>query len=401
MSDIIFSNIKNKNVLLRADLNDSIDKNTNELTNTDRIDASITTIRELLDRNNNVILISHLSDSKMSIVPIANYLKKHIENIVFLQTTDLEEIETKTKNLLEENKTGNKKIVILLENLRKITLEKKHAEKLNNEKVVDNIKKQESSKQSPEEENDQEFAKSLASLAEIFVFDAFSVAHRKHASVVSVSKYLPHTLGPIASRELHALEKILKPKLPMTVILGGSKLSTKLPLIERFLKSNAKVFLAGAMAHPILKLQGIDIKKSLTENIELSEYIIKDGKVNNNLHVPIDYIWDKETGSKILDIGDNSMDIIKNEIEKSNTILWNGPLGVYELGYEEATNKIIQTLDQKNNLSNKEKYIVVGGGDTLTVLQKYPEFECSYISLSGGAMLDYLVNGGLPGIQAN
>jgi len=364
---IIFENIKNSVVILRADLNEGVDGG--DLLGTARIDASIATIQELTARKNKVIVISHHSDDQQSLSPIASYIKKSLTNIEFLQTLNIEEVKTKVKN--------SNSNIILLENLRIFTDE---------------------SKQKLEEDNIESFAKDLSSLGEYFVYDAFSVAHRKHASVVSVSRFLPHTLGPIAQKEYDNLSKLYNSHENMLVIMGGAKLSTKLPIITHFLENGSTVFLGGAMAHPILKARGVDIKNSLTEDIDLRENIIN----NDRLLVPTDFLWGtEEYENKILDAGIETLNNIKNEIEKSKNIMFNGPIGMYEIaGYENGTKFLLQNLT--NNNANQEKFIVTGGGDTLSAIEKLmPNFKCSYISLSGGAMLEFLANGSLIGIEAN
>jgi phosphoglycerate kinase len=180
----------------------------------------------------------------------------------------------------------------------------------------------------------------------------------------------------------------------MLVIMGGAKLSTKLPIITHFLNSGARVFLGGAMAHPILKKRGLDIKNSLTEEIELGDDIIN----HKNLLLPIDYIWEsKDDVERILDAGEETLKNIGLEINRAESIMWNGPIGMYEMsGFEFGTKELLLKL---NNL---DKFIVTGGGDTLSAIEKLlPAFKCSYKSLSGGAMLEYLAKGSLVGIEAN
>ncbi len=359
---INFENIKNSVVLLRADLNESLTES-GEILGTSRLDASIGTIQELLGRGNKVVIISHHSDTKQTLSPVANYLKKTFQNIEFLQSVDVFEIKNKIKNTNSN--------LILLENLRMFGGE-----------------------ESWEESNNQAFAESLASLSEYFVYDAFSVAHRAHASVVSISKYLTHTLGPIAKREEENLKRLYTSKKDLLIIMGGAKLSTKLPIITHFLNSGAKVFLGGAMAHPILKRRGLNIKDSLTEELDLSGEIVN----HKNLLLPHDYLWENKNGvDRILDAGKETLLNLKNEIDRAENIMWNGPIGMYEIaGFEFGTESLLKDL---NNLN---KFVVVGGGDTLSAIEKLmPKFTCSYISLSGGAMLEYLAKGTLVGLEAN
>ncbi len=359
---INFENINNSVVLLRADLNESLAEN-GDLLGTARLDASISTIYELLGRQNKVIVISHHSDESQSLAPIANYLKKSFADMEFIQSLDIGQIKIKIHNTNSS--------LIMLENLRMFG----GAEKW-------------------EEANDQTFAESLSGFAEYFVYDAFSVAHRSHTSVVSVSKYLAHALGPIAKREEENLTKLYNSEKGLLVIMGGAKLSTKLPIITHFLHSGARVFLGGAMAHPILKRRGLDIKNSLTEEIDLTEEIVN----HKNILLPTDYLWENKGGvERILDAGQETLKNIKDEIVQAENIMWNGPIGMYEIpGFEFGTQKLL------GNLSGLDKFVVVGGGDTLSAIEKLmPKFTCSYISLSGGAMLEYLAEGTLAGIEAN
>jgi 3-phosphoglycerate kinase len=354
--NISFEQIHNSRVLLRADLNEPI-WDGRGLRSTKRIDASITTIHELLARKNKVIVLSHHSAESQSLAPIASYLQKTFRDLQFIQSTDID-------TAAELVKTNSDAELTLLENTR----------------LFGN---------GADEKNDDAFAKQLASLGEYFVFDAFSVAHREHASVVGVSKYLPHCLGPVAGRELTELSKVLDKNNPPFVILGGAKLSTKLPLLETFVKNGSKIFLGGAMAHPIMAARGVDIKSSKTENID-----VLDMAQNKDILVPGDYIWNDR--DMIVDAGENTILTLENEIKNAKNILWNGPLGLYEDGFTSGTYGLIHALDGKT-----DKNIVLGGGDTLTVLEHFPYFTCSYISLSGGAMLEFLAKGSLPGILAN
>lgn len=374
--------LKNKTVLLRVDFNEPVENNI--LQNTKRIDAAICTIQELLSRKNKIILISHHGQKEQSLLPVFLYLKKTFgEEIDFINSVEQNVIK-EYFNLNDFKNNQNNKSIVLLENTRLF--------------FDDNLK--EEKKINLDESGDKDFAKFLSELAEYFVFDAFSVAHRDHASVTGISKYLPHTLGPIAKKELEALSKILNPEMPELIILAGAKLSTKLPLVEKFLERGADVFLGGAMAHPILKERGVDIRNSFTESLEeleLNKEIIN----SKNILLPEFFVWDKETSTQILDLDFEKEKILQDKIKNAKTILWNGPLGVYEKGYKNGTENLIKILNQKNNKEAEAKFIVAGGGDTLTVLENYPDFSCSYISLSGGAMLEFLAKGHLIGIDAN
>lgn len=354
--NISFEQIHDSHVLLRADLNEPV-WGGGGLRSTKRIDASIITIHELLSRKNKVVLMSHHSEEGQSLAPVAMYLKKTFANIQFIQSTDMGTVKEFVKGNPETE-------LIMLENTRLFAND------------VD-------------EKNNDVFAEELASLGDYFIFDAFSVAHREHASVVGVSKYLPHCLGPVATKELDALSKVLDKNNPPFVILGGAKLSSKLPLVETFIKNGSKIFLGGAMAHPIMASRGVDIKNSKTENMDVFSLA-----QNSNILLPTDYIWNDK--DMIVDAGEKTLEILEKEIGGSKNILWNGPLGLYEDGFTSGTYDLVHVLDGKT-----DKNIVLGGGDTLTVLEHFPYFSCTYISLSGGAMLEFLAKGSLPGILAN
>ena len=369
-----YNELKNKIIILRADLNDSIEKDI--LISTDRIDASISSIKDLLSHNNKIILISHLSDSDHSLLPVADYIKKNIgtDGFEFLNSIDREEISIYVKNNLNNN---NDLKIIMLENLRRFDL--------GVEEKADNI-----------------FSKWLSSLGEYFVFDAFSVAHREHASVIGVSQYLPHCLGPIAIEEEKHLQEVVQKKSETLFIIGGAKISTKLSLIDNLLKSGSSVYLGGAMANTILYLRGVDVKNSKIEK----DIIIEDKILNHkNLIIPQDYIWGNIDGGDekdmILDIGDNERNVLFDLINKYNNIIWNGPMGLYEKDYYSGTDLLIELLNNK-----PEKIIITGGGDTLTCIYHWQEetrqdFNITYKSLSGGAMLIYLEKGTLIGLDKN
>lgn len=363
-----FENIQKSKVILRSDLNDS-KNDEGEFESTLRMDAAIATINELLTKKNKVVVISHLSGEWESLLDNATYIKKALPDLIFLHTTNQDEISEKVRTI--------EKGVILVENIR-----------LFGNKL--------------EENNDQDFAKWIATLGEYFVFDAFSVAHRKHASVVSVNQFLPSCLGNNAQREYESLTKVLNKRNNVALIMGGAKISTKINVIEKFLENGAKVFLGGAMAHPILQKRGQEIGESKTEEIEIKENVVN----NENLIVPIDFITSehlkkepRDIGSedKIFDIGQKSLEKAEDLVKNSEVVVWNGPFGLYEEDFVESTNNFANFL---KNLDLHGKFVVVGGGDTLAVIAKIADFKCSYLSLSGGAMLDFLAYGHLPGVDA-
>ncbi len=368
---INFENIKNSKVLLRCDFNEPI-KN-EALLSDKRVLANIDTIQELLARNNSLILISHHSDKGQNLNPVYVYLKKIFPEIYYLNSTDQEII---TEYFLKNSHDLPK--IILLENTR-LFFENENLE----EKNLD-------------EKNSVEFAKFLSLFSDFFVYDAFSVGHREHASTTGVAKILPSSFGHTFKKEYSNLKKLLD-EMPNTLIfMGGAKLSTKLPIVEKFLANGSVVCLGGAMAHPILKIKGLDIKNSFTEEgVNVNIDIVN----NKNFILPKSLIWnrgdvDVEDNIKIVDDifdFDNLEEITAGRGIKN--ILWNGPVGMYENNYVEGTDLIKKFLEK---MYGEGKNVVVGGGDTLTYLEKYPDFKTSYESLSGGAMLSFLSEGTLP-----
>ena len=234
--------------------------------------------------------------------------------------------------------------------------------------------------------------------------DAFSVCHRKHASVVGIQKYLPSYAGFQLEEEIKNLSKVFKnPKHPFLFILGGAKFSTKMPLIKKYIKLADYLFIGGALANDFLKAKGYEIGKSLFDDTKIPENILK----NKKLILPVDVLVlssGKLINKKvdqikkndiILDIGIESEKIAENYIKKSKLILWNGPFGKYENRGDKATKKLLKTVSQSKAES------IVGGGDIVSIVsQMKMEKKLSFVSTGGGATLDFLANGTLPGIKA-
>jgi phosphoglycerate kinase len=240
-----------------------------------------------------------------------------------------------------------------------------------------------------EKENSPEFAKELASLADIYVNDAFSVCHREHASIVGIPKLMPSYAGFQLEKEIKNLEKTFNPTHPFVFILGGAKFDTKIPLIERFLEKADTIFIGGALANDLLKESGVDVKQSLVskETTNLSKYL------NHPKILPItDMVW---SGEKIVDIGNKSIEKLCVKIKESKFVVWNGPLGFTEAGFTEATLKVAKAIAESDTRS------IIGGGDTLSALKDSGLLEkFTFVSTGGGATLDFLANGTLPGIEA-
>jgi 3-phosphoglycerate kinase len=397
------NNIQNKIVLLRCDFNEPIitdtKNNTQTLVSTKRIDANISTIHELLSRKNKVVLISHHSDKGQTLLPVYNYLKDVFgHESSKLEINYVNNVDEKVVSEYFLQNKNNLSDIVLIENTRLFFGENAGSFAAGIHKEIKNL----------DEENNIEFAKFLASLGEVFVYDAFSVGHRDHASTTGIAKLLPSFFGTTFEREHKSLSKVLNNINHSLVIMGGAKLSTKLPIIEKFLAGGATVCVGGAMVHPILQAENIDIKNSYLEKgyamptdemNTLLEYI-----KSEKLILPDHFSWassstgKSETGDgaeKIVDsIFDNEK--LQNIIEKNNikNILWNGPVGMYEEGDVEGSTEIYKLIKNNKNL-----FTVLGGGDTLTMLESLDfDFEenFSYVSLSGGAMLTFLAEGTLP-----
>ena len=341
-------NLKDKKVLVRVDFNVPI-KN-GKVFDDFKIKKALQTIKFLQRKGAEVILISHLGkDGTESIKPVADCLKKYI-----------------------------KKNIILLDNIRKFPGEVK---------------------------NDLNFARKLAKLGDIYVNDAFSVSHRSHASIVSLPKFLPSYAGFQLEEEIKNLSKVFKkPKHPFLCITGGAKFSTKIPLIRKYLRSADYVFVGGALSNNFLKAQGYEIGKSLVNN---TNYNFKEILKNRKLILPEDIVV--KSGNRlinkridkikkdeiILDIGSKTTKNLAQLVEKSKFILWNGPLGKYESSGARSTEKILRLV------ANSKIESIIGGGDIVALVSQMKiENEFSFVSTGGGAMLDFLANGTLPGIKA-
>ena len=381
--------LKDKKILLRLDLNVPLENG--KITDTTRIDKIIPTLKFLIKQNSQIIILSHVGRPKgkfvneLSLNPISKDLSKKLKQNVKLITNNINEI--KNKDLFKNNDEK----IIMLENIRFY----------------------------PEEENnDPKFAKHLASLADIYVNDAFSCSHRAHASIHQISNFLPSYSGLQLDLEISALKKITSEiKRPITCIIGGSKISTKINVIKNLISKFDNIIIVGGMANNVIKYMGHNIGKSLQE--ENSDLIIKEifslSKKNNcKLVYPKDIVVSKDLNGApqikelneissdeiILDIGPKTINIINNIINESNTIFWNGPAGYFENpSFANGSIKIAENII-KNNKSNKI-YSVAGGGDTVSLLNSLNAIDnFNFVSTAGGAFLEYLEGKELPGIKA-
>ena len=357
-------------VLVRADFNVPVrDK---VVVDDFRIRAALPTINFLREKGAKVILISHLEDNmggNASLQPVDDVLKKLHVGTVFVKDFKAahEMIEMTLKN-------GD---CVLLENLRFFEGEKK---------------------------NDPAFAKQLASLGDIYVNDAFPVSHREHASIVGVPKYLPSYAGLQFEKEVKNLSRAFSAPHPFLFILGGAKFETKLPLLDKFLNIADTIFVGGALSNDIFKAKGYEVGTSLVskENIDVSKFAS-----NTKVIVPEDVTLQDGSNKaanalgkndKVMDSGTNTIETLGKLVGAAKFILWNGPLGLYEDGYKTPTLELAQMI---GDAKEKGAESIVGGGDTLAAIEELGAHEkFTFISTGGGAMLDFLALGTLPGIQA-
>jgi phosphoglycerate kinase len=382
-------NLKQKKVLLRLDLNVPMDNGI--ITDTTRIDKILPTIKFLLKNDTKIIILSHVGRpkgkivKKLSLNPICEDLKKKLNRNIRLITKNLGEILSKDLfNVQEES-------IVMLENLRFYK---------------------------EEEENNNEFAKHLASLADIYVNDAFSCSHRAHASIFEITKFLPSYAGLQLNLEMDALTKITSEiKKPVTCIIGGSKVSTKINIIKNLIPKFDNIIIVGGMANNIIKYKGHNIGKSIQEyncNQIIEEIFSLSKKEKCKIIYPEDVVVSNDLNgfpmikelnnvSKdelILDIGPKSINIISNIIDISKTILWNGPAGYFENpSFAKGSLEIAKKIIEKNKTSSI--YSVAGGGDTVALLNKLGAINnFNFVSTAGGAFLEYLEGKELPGIKA-
>ncbi len=380
--------LSGKKVLARFDFNVPLSKDgTKKITDTSRIDSSLPTIRYLLEHGvSKLILMSHLGrpdgkiDPKYSLEPVAQYLAETLNEEVILAEAAVDE---GVKPYLDLNKAK----IILLENLRF---------------------------HESEENDDKDFAKKLSEYADIYVNDAFGAAHRKHASVHAINQFFPNKAyaGFLLKSEIESLNKVLNnPEKPFTAIIGGAKVSDKIVTIEKLLVSVDSLIIGGAMAYPFLKAQGHQVGKSLCsdEDVKLAKTLLARDK-GKKIQLPIDHITaesfegDAVKINKVdipenmigLDIGEQTLEKFHKIVKNSKTILWNGPMGLFE------NPKFAQgTMSLAKMIANSKAFSLVGGGDSVAAVNKSGEAKnFSHVSTGGGASLEYIEKGQLPGITA-
>tara|TARA_Y100000590_G_scaffold343624_1_gene392669 strand:+ start:7075 stop:8253 length:1179 start_codon:yes stop_codon:yes gene_type:complete len=383
------SNLNEKKILLRLDLN--VPLKDGIITDATRINKILPTIQFLLKKNAKIIILSHIGRPKgknvnaLSLQPVCDDIKKKLNVDIKLITKNIKEINSNDifKNLDEK--------ILMFENIRFYK---------------------------EEEENDNDFAKHISSLAEIYVNDAFSCSHRAHSSINKMPKFLPSYSGLQLNSEIYALKRLTTSiKKPITCIIGGSKISTKINIIKNLISKFDNMIIVGGMANNILEYKGFEIGKSIREKncIDLVEEIFnisqkekckiffpEDVVIGKNLNdsSKIKLLDDVCNDEMILDIGPKTINTIKNLIKKSKTVLWNGPAGYFE--NSNFANGSYEIGKEIANKTEKGKlYSVVGGGDTISVINNINLFnKYNFVSTAGGAFLEYLEGKDLPGIKA-
>ena len=368
--------LENIPVLLRASLNAPVEQG--RVTNDYRLRRAIPTINFLRGEHARVVLIGHTGDKGTETLrPVYEALKRHIPSLVFSDST----IGPEARAAVRALPPGG---VLMLENLRR---------------------------HSGEKGNSQEFARDLSELADVFVQDSFDVCHRTHASVVGVPSFLPSYAGLQVEAEVRELTRALTPKRPSLAVIGGAKFSTKQPILEKLLQSYDRVFVGGALANDFMVECGYGVGTSLVS--EGDKAALRELLKNPKLMLPLDEVVapagsheddvdervvapDRVPGDlAILDDGPRTVAALGELALGANTILWNGPLGNYEKGFEEATEAFAKLV------AKSKAYSVIGGGDTVAAVKKLNISDrFSFISTGGGAMLDFMARGTLPGLQA-
>ena len=377
--------VSHKKVLVRCDFNVPLDKNTGEITSDKRIVESLKTIKYLIEHNAKVILCSHIGKTgqNKSLEKVSVRLSELLgKQVIFIKEIFSDE----AKKVIESINDGE---VVLLENTRMFE---------------------------EEEKNDEEFAKKLASFAEIFVNDAFGSAHRAHASTEGVTHFLPSVCGFLIKKEIDALDGgINNPKRPLVAIVGGSKVSSKIDVLNSLLDKVDTLLIGGAMTYTFIKAQGGRIGNSLCEDDKLqvaADILNKGLEKEVRILLPVDNVVAKEMSENAdtiitninevpdgymgLDIGPKTIELYKQEIEVANTVVWNGPVGVFEVNkFAKGTEEIARAM------SNSKADTIIGGGDSAAAVEKFGlEEKMSHVSTGGGASLEFMEGKKLPGIEA-
>ena len=362
--------IRGKKVLVRASLNVSLDSEGN-LVDDFRLKKALSTIQYLKNHDAKVIICGHLGrDPNITLRPVFAYFERFID-ITFVEDI----LGPEVKNAVSNMRNGD---VVLLENLRR---------------------------EAGEKSNDEGLARDLASLADIYVNDAFSVSHRDHASIVGIPKFIPGFAGILFQTEYEKLEHARSPEHPALFILGGAKFATKQPLIEKFLTVYDHVFVTGALANDFFVAEKIPVGRSLVSDPPVDVKHLLD---HPKIVLPVDVTVLTEKGEKVVkkpeavvagdminDLGPETLKLLEPIIMNAKYILWNGPTGDYQLGFTEGTKGLVELVN------NSSANAIVGGGDTMALIGKYGYMDAfAFCSTAGGSMLEFLLKGTLPGIEA-
>jgi phosphoglycerate kinase len=364
------ADMRGKRVLLRLDLNLPLESG--EVRNDYRLLRSLPTIVFLRHAGARVILLAHMGTGKPedTLSPVARRLNREFP-VTFLDQL----MSPENARIIDAMQDGD---VVLLENLR----------------------------HNPgEEANDPEFVRHLASLGDMYVNDAFSVSHRAHASIIGIPQLLPSYAGLLLVEEVERLAMAFSPERPFFFILGGAKISTKMPLLKKFLDTADHVFVGGTIANNFLKSAGHEIGRSVHDEAELGG--LTEVLADSRLIIPSDVVVNTEAGSEvrgvgsvstadmIVDVGPETIHGLERIVGASSLIVWNGPLGYYEAGFTEGTRELLALI------ANSHARSIIGGGDTVALLDEMGSLDrFSFVSTGGGAMLDFLLNETLPGIDA-
>ena len=381
--------LKGKKVIVRVDLNVPMKSGT--ITESSRIIKILPTIKLLIEKEAKIIIFSHIGRPKgrivngMSLEPISKKLSDLLKIEVLFNKNQINE-----KTSSEINKIPNGS-VMMMENIRFYE---------------------------GEEKNEDFFSKKISSLGDIYVNDAFSCSHRAHSSIEGITKYIPSYCGLQFVEEINALKRITsKIVRPVTCIIGGSKISTKIKIISNLIKDFDNIIIVGGMGNAMLKNTGVDIGKSICDDgyKDLVKEILEKSSMHDcKIYYPLDIVVSKTLDGNgmikevnevnkdemILDIGPKTITSIKDIINKSNTVLWNGPAGYFENpNFSNGTKEILEIIAHKR--SKNKIYAVAGGGETVAVINKFNKLDSfDFVSTAGGAFLEYLEGKELPGIKA-
>jgi len=384
--------LKGRRVLVRVDFNVPLDENQN-ITDDTRIRATLLTIQKIINEGGRLILMSHLGrpkgkpNPKYSLKPVAKRLSELLDKEVKFANDCIGEEAVQLANSLKDGE------VLLLENLRFYE---------------------------EEEKNDEDFSRKLASLGDVYVNDAFGSAHRAHASTEGVTKFFKeNAAGYLMQKEIEYLSKAVgNPERPYTAILGGAKISGKIDVIKNLMNNVDNLLIGGGMAFTFLKAQGLETGNSLIEEdrIEMAKEILDKAKAQNvNLILPLDVViadvFDNNAKTEVveidsikpgwqgLDIGPKTIELFKSYIEKSKTVVWNGPMGVFE--FDNFAKGTFETARALAEATEKGVTTIVGGGDSAAAISKSNlEDKVSHVSTGGGASLEFLEGKELPGVKA-